>query len=575
MSVARHHAEWLSLVETSGPFLSMPVLLRTFPQELDKADTDHTRALRLAHEEWDESQERQPNPAFHTAWVRFVLTQTLDLPAEVLAEGSRMPAGLRVTVAEHGEVLTPDLVVVNPDGTSDAGKPRFLVQVYPVSQDLRRAVAASRWKVSPETRMVELLRGTDVRLGLVTNGEHWMLVSARPNELAGFASWYAALWLEEPLTLRAFRSLLGVHRFFSVAESETLEALLAESAADQQEVTDQLGWQVRQAVELLVAALDRSDRDHGRALLHDVPDARLYEAAVTVMMRLVFLFAAEERGLLLLGDPLYDQHYAVSTLRAQLRETADQHGEEVVEQRIDAWCRLLATFRAVHAGMRHDRLTLAAYGGSLFDPDRFPFLEGRAERTSWRTVPAASLPVNNRTVLHLLEALQMLEVRLPGGGPTEARRLSFRALDIEQMGHVYEGLLDHTAARAGTPVIGLIGTRQGEAEVPLDSLERLCADAGAKFLEFLSEKTGRQPATIRRALTYEPVGEDVHRLLVACDNDERLERRVRPFAGLVREDTRGYPVVIPPGSVYVTRGSDRRTSGTHYTPRSLTEPIVR
>ncbi len=575
MSVARHHAEWLSLVETSGPFLSMSVLLRAFPQELDKADADCTRSLRLAHDEWEESQEPHPDRAFHTAWVRFVLAQTLDLPAEVLAEGARLPVGLRVTVAEHSEVLAPDLVVVNPDGTTDTGKPRLLVQVYPANQDLRRAVTASRWKVSPETRMVELLRGTETRLGLVTNGEHWMLVSVRSGDPAGFASWYAELWLEEPLTLRAFRSLLGAHRFFSVADGDTLEALLADSAADQHEVTDQLGWQVRRAVELLVASLDRADRDHGRALLRDVPDGRLYEAAVTVMMRLVFLFAAEERGLLLLGDPLYDQHYAVSTLRAQLRETADQHGEEVLEQRIDAWCRLLATFRAVHAGMRHDRLTLPAYGGSLFDPDRFPFLEGRVLGTSWRMAPATSLPVNNRTVLHLLEALQMLEVRLPGGGPAEARRLSFRALDIEQIGHVYEGLLDHTATRAGTAVIGLNGTRHSEAEVPLDSLERLRADGEAKFLEFLSEETGRQPATIRRALTYEPVGEDVHRLLVACDNDERLERRVRPFAGLVREDTRGYPVVIPPGSVYVTRGGDRRTTGTHYTPRSLTEPIVR
>jgi hypothetical protein len=35
MSIARHHAEWLSLVEVSGPFLSMPVLLRVFPQGLD------------------------------------------------------------------------------------------------------------------------------------------------------------------------------------------------------------------------------------------------------------------------------------------------------------------------------------------------------------------------------------------------------------------------------------------------------------------------------------------------------------------------------------------------------------
>ena len=56
MSTARHHAEWLSLVETSGPFLSMPVLLRAFPQGLEAHDPEHARDLRLAHEEWEDSQ---------------------------------------------------------------------------------------------------------------------------------------------------------------------------------------------------------------------------------------------------------------------------------------------------------------------------------------------------------------------------------------------------------------------------------------------------------------------------------------------------------------------------------------
>ena len=78
MSTARHHAEWLSLVETSGPFLSMPVLLRAFPQGLDAHDPERTRDLRLAHEEWEDSQHgSHPDPALHTAWVRFVLTRTL------------------------------------------------------------------------------------------------------------------------------------------------------------------------------------------------------------------------------------------------------------------------------------------------------------------------------------------------------------------------------------------------------------------------------------------------------------------------------------------------------------------
>lgn len=119
-------------------------------------------------------------------------------------------------------------------------------------------------------------------------------------------------------------------------DGETIEALLAESSQNQQEVTEQLGDQVRRAVEVLVQAIDRSDKDRGRTLLTGVEEGQLYGAALTVMMRLVFLFSAEERELLLLGDPLYDQNYAVSTLRDQLRETADQHGEEVLERPHDA-----------------------------------------------------------------------------------------------------------------------------------------------------------------------------------------------------------------------------------------------
>ena len=225
---------------------------------------------------------------------------------------------------------------------------------------------------------------------------------------------------------------------------------------------------------VLIQSLDQADQDHGRELLKDVrQEATFTRPHSSVMMRLVILFCAEERGLLLLGDPLFDQHYAVSTLRAQLRETADQHGEEVLERRHDAWCRLLSTFRAVYGGVEHERMTLPAYGGNLFDPDRFPFLEGRKPKTTWREVPCDPLPVNNRTVLHLLEALQTLQVKVPGGGPAESRRLSFRALDIEQIGHVYEGLLDHTAKRATEPILGLVGAKNQETEIALAELERL------------------------------------------------------------------------------------------------------
>jgi len=569
MSIARHHAEWLSLLEISGPFLSIPVLLNVFPQGLDAHDPEHYSKLRAVYEEWLDNQGGlHPEPAIHTAWIRYVLENTLDYMPEVLASGQAIPGGIKATFPEHGEVLRPDYMVVDPNDHS----PRMLIQTYPARQGLEHAVANSRWKTSPATRMMELLHATNIKLGLVTNGEQWMLVHAPRGETTGYISWYADLWTEEKLTLRAFRSLLGVHRFFGVPEDQTLEAMIAASAQEQHEVTDQLGKQVRRAVEILVQAIDRADVDRGRTLLTDVDENTLYEAALTVMMRLVFLLSAEERGLLLLGDPIYDQNYAISTLLGQQRELADQQGEEVLERRYDAWSRLLATFRAVYGGIQHDRLRLPAYGSSLFDPDKYPFLEGRQPGTHWRNTFARPLPINNRTVLHLLEALQYLQVSVPGSSMREARRLSFRALDIEQIGHVYEGLLDHVAVRAEEPVLGFRGTKNKEPEIPLSALER--HTDRADLVKFLKDKTGRSPGAIKNGLAREPDQFRMSRLRAACENDETLYRRVLPYLELIRDDDNGFPVVILPGSLYVTEGPTRRQTGTHYTPRSLTEPIV-
>lgn len=579
MTAARHHAEWLSLVETSGPFLSLPVLLKVFPQGLSAHDPEHFAVLKQAYAEWENNVgARRPDPGLHREWVRFVLRHTLALPDEVLVEGPAIPASLTAEIRTQGETLRPTMAVMDPPSPSSPARARLLVQVVPASQDLEKQTAGSRWIASPATRMTELLRGTGVPLGLVTNGEHWMLVSALRDTsgeaiTSGYASWYAALWTEEPITLRAFRDLLGCDRFFAVPEAETLEVLLRESAANQQEVTDQLGFQVRKAVEVLIQALDRIDRNVDRKLLEGVDEKTLYEAALTVMMRLVFLFSAEERDLLTAPGDAYDRHYAVTPLGARLRESADQHGEEILERRFDAWAHLLATFRVIYGGLEHDHLSMQARGGGLFNPDRYPFLEGRAARTSWQDTPARPLPIDNRTVLHLLEALQILRVKVPGGGPAEARRLSFRALGVEQIGHVYEKLLDHTAVRAHTVVLGLTGAKDQEPEILLADLEAKRSAGLDVLADWLQERTGRSKSALRKALDQTVPLED-RRLEVACAGTPGLRERVAPYGGLLRTDSFGYPMVVHDHGVFVTTGTDRRTSGTHYTPPSLTEPLV-
>jgi hypothetical protein len=571
MSIARHHTEWLSLVPVSGPFLSLPVLMDAFPSGLEPHDPDHMRLLRQRHAEWQElSEKHRGDPTPRQQWIRWVLSQTLEYDEKVLVEGQAIPQTLQVEIPEHHEFLRPDYIL----NDSATGKPRLLIQTYPHSQELTSYLMGSRWKASPDTRMTELLHATGVRLGLVTNGEHWMLVNAPKGETCGYASWYSGLWQEEPITLRAFRSLFRLSRFNAEAD-RTLESLLEKSASNQQEVTDQLGYQVRKAVEVLIHSLDRADQDFGRSLLADVPEEVLYESALTVMMRLVFLFCAEERELIPSKPfPVYEQNYSVSTISKQLRELADQHGEELLERRYDAWTRLLAAYRAVYSGLKHDDVHIPAYGGNLFNPDRFPFLEGRKPKTTWQETEAAPLPVNNRTVLHLLEALQLLQLKVPGSKQAEARRISFRALDIEQIGHVYEGLLDHTAKRATEPYLGLAGSKDQEPEIPLAELEKQAAKGSTELVKFLKEETGKSEKALAKLIEEELDTRDSARLRSACQNDDKLLDRVKAFARLVRDDTFGYPVVLPKGCVFVTAGTDRRSSGTHYTPRSLTEPIV-
>ena len=553
--------EWLSLIEISGPFLAVPVLKEAFPQGLEELDATKRKRLRQAYDEWREALETDDLRfvELHAAWIDEVLSRGLELDedgrGDVLKRKDWCAAHLTVTLTEHGVSLSPDFAVV---GNGD--QPLMLVHAHGQDVDLDAAQKLDGWASTPAERMVTLCRAAGCRLGLVTNGERWMLVDAPVGAVTSFASWYAGIWAQEPITLQAFVHLLGIRRFF-VDESERLPALFDRSLKFQDEVTDALGEQVRRAVEVLIQSLDKSDQDRDRELLRGVKEAELYEAALTVMMRLVFLLSAEERGLLLLGDERYEANYALSTLRMQLRAES----EEILERRLDAWSRLLAVFRAVYGGIEHENLRLPALGGSLFDPDRFPFLEGRARGSNWRTDVAKPLPIDNRTVLLLLEAIQQFQ----------GRTLSYRALDVEQIGYVYEGLLERTVKRTAEVTLELNATKSAQSPwVTLAELESARLDGTARLAELVQQRSGSSASRVRNDLA-RPVDEALaDRLLTACHGDTELRDRINPFGHLVRTDPWGYPLVYPAGAFIVTTGSDRRETGTHYTPKSLTEIVV-
>lgn len=562
MSQDNNHDEWLSLIEISGPFLAVPVLKKAFPQGLEAVDARVRKYLRQAYDEWCEARDTDDSQfeELHRAWISEVLARGLEYDekdsGELLKRGEAIPANLHIALPEHGVTLSPDYALVNGQKTL------LLIQTYPADTDLDASIIQQGWVTTPAEQIVQLCRTTGCRLGLVTNGERWLLIDAPVGSVVTYASWYARLWGQEPLTLQAFLTLLGIRRFF-VDVSEQLPTLFDESLQHQEEVTDALGEQVRRAVEVLIQSLDKEDLNSGRTLLQDVVPTQLYEAGLTIMMRLVFLLSAEERGLLLMGDEAYEANYAISTLRMQLRKESD----EVLERRHDAWARLLATFRAVYCGIEHEALRLPALGGSLFDPDRFPFLEGRPAGSSWRSDGARPLPIDNRTVLLLLEAIQQYQ----------GRTLSYRALDVEQIGYVYEGLLERTVKRTDAITVELVGGKG--AKKTIHALSELEAIRGRDEDEFTRQMASadvlkRSESAIRKELARVVDAALSNHLLTACHGDEVLRDSLLPIANLLRTDPWGYPLVYAKGAFIVTTGSDRRETGTHYTPKSLTEAIV-
>ena len=157
-------------------------------------------------------------------------------------------------------------------------------------------------------------------------------------------------------------------------------------------------------------------------------------------------------------------------------------------------------------------------------PDRFPFLEGRAKGSSWRTDTAKPLPIDNRTVLLLLEAIQQFQ----------GRTLSYCALDVEQIGYVYEGLLERTVKRTDAVTLELGGTKNAKAPwVKLADLESARLDGAERLAELLQERSGSSVSRVRNDLA-KPVDDTLaDRLLAACHGDTALRDRTKPYAHLV------------------------------------------
>jgi hypothetical protein len=191
-----------------------------------------------------------------------------------------------------------------------------------------------------------------------------------------------------------------------------------------------------------------------------------------------------------------------------------------------------------------------------------------------------SVTVSDRVMLEVLRAVQVAQLK---GQP--ARQISFRDIDVEQIGYIYEGLLGYSCADVDEVTVGLIGKPGEEPELSLAELEALVVrhrgDTARADAILATVKEGQPAATplsrsaLAKAIRTNDQVEDAERALRAVTTDAALRDRLRPFVGIIRRDLRGRPLVVQPGGLVVVETPSRATAGAHYTPRSLAEEVVR
>jgi hypothetical protein len=398
------------------------------------------------------------------------------------------------------------------------------------------------------------LRETGVYAGLLVTDKALRLIYAPRGETSGHLTFPI-----RPLGTVSGRPMLGGLKLlldrsslFTNADSHRLPALLKESRDAQAAVSTALAEQVLGALHELLRGLDSAEPALIRDLAASDPD-HLYEGLVTVLMRLVFVLYAEDRDLLPSrpdgrAREIYETSYSVRGLYATLVEDAALNPDTMDERR-GGWGRLLALFRLIHKG--HSTHFVQAHGGKLFNPDAFPFLEGRATIDE----PPRILNVSDGCLLRILEGLMTLKVR---GG--ERERLSYRTLDVEQIGSVYETVMGFTVEAASSRVLAIKAGKNNHTPVFV-ALDELLAKRGKDRIKDLKENAGRGQLSAAQAKAVE-VAASVNELAAALDNivDERGSPR----------HTMG-----PASSPILQPTDERRRTGSHYTPRSLTAPIVK
>ena len=203
-------ADWLSLVEPDGAFLTPGILKEVFPNGFDPLDAETRNQFRSRVDAASDDDGTERNE-----FREWILRDFLEW-GDQLVDGQQIPSVLRIAIAEHNATLRPDYALIDTD---DPTRTRLAVFTWPIGTTLDRkpetAVSGDTWSASPLQRAEKWCREANVPLALITNDDHWALVWGPRNAASASCHFRTSDVADERILQAGLISLLGARRFFA------------------------------------------------------------------------------------------------------------------------------------------------------------------------------------------------------------------------------------------------------------------------------------------------------------------------------------------------------------------------
>lgn len=342
--------------------------------------------------------------------------------------------GYQLEPQAKGTQINDKNYAISHRATQRASAPVQIVG-YREPSGLDRKPERSNLRMSAHAVVQEYLNLSEQLYGLVTNGRVLRLLrdSSRLIKLS-----YIEFDLDRIFTDGLFADFAILFRLLHASRLPVTNDTAAESLIERyhQDSLDS-GARIRDG---LSRAVEQAIRDFGNGFLANIANTALideikseklsaedfYKRLLRLIYRLLFLMVIEERDLVFPSKAnakhrdIYSRYYSLQRLRSlsEKRYLADP-------RRYDLWLALMATFRLFEADGPGIKLGLAPLAGDLFGSDAIGTL--------------AECTLGNDVLLRCLRSLNVYE----HPDNRQLIRVNYGALNVEEFGSVYEGLLEY------------------------------------------------------------------------------------------------------------------------------------